>query len=63
MNGKNGIQIVELKQSDRAEVLGLLATGDLITEDILAEGTRYWGAYSERELQASSVASIRADTR
>lgn len=37
--------IAELKPCDKAAALKLLSAGELITEDILAEGTRYWGAY------------------
>jgi amino-acid N-acetyltransferase len=42
----NGMKysIAELTADDKDEVLKLVAAEDLRTEDILAAGTRYWGA-------------------
>jgi N-acetylglutamate synthase-like GNAT family acetyltransferase len=43
--------IKELKADDKQSVLKLLSAEDeLRTEDILAKGTRYWGAYSDGAL-------------
>ncbi len=38
--------IIELTAKHKPEVLALIATDDLRPEDILSEGTRYWGAFS-----------------
>lgn len=42
--------IIELTHRHKAEALALIATDDLRPEDILAEGTRYWGAFSQDKL-------------
>lgn len=42
--------IIELNKDDKAAALELLAASDLRMEDVLAEGTRYWGAYSGDKL-------------
>jgi GNAT superfamily N-acetyltransferase len=42
--------IIELTPAHKPEALALIATDDLRPEGILAEGTRYWGAFSEYKL-------------
>lgn len=39
-------QIKTLTDKHKPEVMALIATDDLRREDILAEGTHYWGAFS-----------------
>ena len=42
--------IIALTEKHKPDVLTLIATDDLRPEDILAEGTRYWGAFLYDEL-------------
>jgi|AGTN01.3.fsa_nt_gi N-acetylglutamate synthase and related acetyltransferases len=42
--------IIELTADQKPRVLALIATSDLRPEDILAEGTRYWGALAHDTL-------------
>ena len=44
------IDIIALTEKHKPDVLALIATDDLRPEDILAEGTRYWGAFLHDEL-------------
>lgn len=44
------IDIIALTEKHKPDVLALIATDDLRSEDILAEGTRYWGAFLRNEL-------------
>lgn len=43
-------EIIELSPKHKPDVLALIATDDLRPEDILAKGTRYWGAVSDDSL-------------
>lgn len=42
--------IIELRENHKPLVMSLIATSDLRPEDILAEGTRYWGAFAHHTL-------------
>jgi N-acetylglutamate synthase-like GNAT family acetyltransferase len=43
-------EIIELNACDKSRVTELLKAGGLRTEDVLEEGTRYWGAFADGEL-------------
>jgi len=43
-------EIIQLTLEHKPDILALIATDNLRSEDILAEGTRYWGAFSRGNL-------------